>query len=64
MAFSGNVWNQLKNLTADDLIGALEKDGWQRDTGRGAIFAYIKSGSPNKRITFTIIPGKPTAPSS
>ena len=62
MAFSGNVWNQLKNLTADDLIGALERDGWQHDTGRGAILVYIKSGSPNKRITVHYHPRKTYGP--
>ena len=55
MAFSRNVWNQLKNLTADELIAALERDGWQRDTGRGAIFAYIKSGSPNMKKNLIIL---------
>ena len=62
MAFSANVWSQLKNLTADDLIGALERDGWQRDTGRGAIFAYVKSGNPSKRVTVHYHPRKTYGP--
>jgi predicted RNA binding protein YcfA (HicA-like mRNA interferase family) len=62
MAFSGNVWNQLKNLTADDLIAALEKDGWQRDTGRSAIFAYFKRGTTNQRITVHYHPRKTYGP--
>jgi len=62
MAFSQNVWNQLKNLTADDLIAALEKDGWQRDTGRSAIFAYFKRGTTNKRITVHYHPRKTYGP--
>jgi len=28
MAFSGSVWSQLKNKTADDIIAALKKNGW------------------------------------
>ncbi len=31
MKFSRNVWSQLKNKTADDLIAALIKDGWDLD---------------------------------
>lgn len=31
MKFSRNVWGQLKNKSADDLIGALTKDGWDLD---------------------------------
>ena len=62
MAFSGNVWNQLENLTADDLIAALEKDGWQRGTGRSAIFAYCKRGTTHKRITVHYHPRKTYGP--
>jgi predicted RNA binding protein YcfA (HicA-like mRNA interferase family) len=29
MAFSSSVWDQLKNKTADQLISALERDGWE-----------------------------------
>ena len=31
MKFSKNVWAQLKNKTADELISALEKDGFVLD---------------------------------
>ena len=53
MAFSPNVWNQLKNLTADRLIAALEKDGWTRDqASKGAILGFIKAANPGRnRIT-------------
>jgi predicted RNA binding protein YcfA (HicA-like mRNA interferase family) len=41
MAYSANVWNQLKNTTADELIGALVKDGWELEPGCiGAIQVY------------------------
>ena len=31
-----NIWNQLKNKSADDFISALQKDGWNKDTTIGA----------------------------
>jgi len=63
MAFPPNVWNQLKNLTADDLIRALTKDGWEKDpAGRDATIAYIKSGSPNKRVVIHYHPKKTYRP--
>ncbi|MCD6567601.1 MAG: type II toxin-antitoxin system HicA family toxin [Dehalococcoidia bacterium] len=31
MKFSKNVWAQLKNKTADELVSALEKDGFALD---------------------------------
>ena len=36
MKFPPHVWNQLKNKTADDLISALKKDGWDPDEKIGA----------------------------
>jgi|SRR5208283_806620 len=41
MAYPKHIWQQLKNLTADDLIGALEKDGWTADECSGAFIPYI-----------------------
>lgn len=40
MSFPSHIWKQLKNLTADDLIRALEKDGWVRDERKGAEQVY------------------------
>ena len=42
MTFKPNVWDQLRNKTADDLIAALAKDGWLEDTKLGASRAYLK----------------------
>lgn len=42
MAFSKNVWNQLKNITADELISALKRDGYTKDpASRDATISYI-----------------------
>ena len=63
MAFPPHVWNQLKNLTADDLITALEQDGWRRDpASKGATLGYIKSGSPNRRVVIHYHPRKTCGP--
>jgi predicted RNA binding protein YcfA (HicA-like mRNA interferase family) len=41
MAYNQNVWSRLKNLTADDLIAALKKDGWKLEPDcKGAIQVY------------------------
>ncbi|MCS6937529.1 MAG: type II toxin-antitoxin system HicA family toxin [Candidatus Bipolaricaulota bacterium] len=40
MSWPRPIWNQLKNLTADELIHALERDGWRRRRSKGAIFVY------------------------
>jgi len=59
MAFAPNVWNQLKGLTASEIISALERDGWEPDpSSKGAILAYIKKGPPNSRITIHYHPKK------
>jgi predicted RNA binding protein YcfA (HicA-like mRNA interferase family) len=36
------VWSQLKNITADELISALQRDGWVRRGGSGSRRVYIK----------------------
>jgi len=40
MKYPKNVWQQLKSITADELIRALEKDDWVRDTGVGSELVY------------------------
>ena len=36
MSFSKGAWNQLKGITAQQLIKALQKDGWVREETIGA----------------------------
>lgn len=63
MAATSNIWNQLKNTTASELIKALKKDGWTRDpTSKGAILGYIKYGNPTNRITIHYHPKKTYGP--
>lgn len=64
MAFAPNVWSQLRSLTADELISALERDGWTKDpASRDATISYIKNGSPsNKRVVIHYHPRKTYQP--
>lgn len=43
MNYPEHVWKQLKNLTCDELISALEKDGWKKDITIGAEQIYRKN---------------------
>ena len=38
--YSKNVWNQLKAITCDEFISALERDNWLFEGTRGAVHAY------------------------
>ncbi|GAB4108212.1 MAG: hypothetical protein Kow001_04220 [Acidobacteriota bacterium] len=59
MAFSADVWKQLKNLTAVDLIRALERDGWEREGKRGATLGFFKnSPEGNRRVVIHYHPQK------
>jgi predicted RNA binding protein YcfA (HicA-like mRNA interferase family) len=59
MAFPAHIWNQLKNLTAEEIVSALLRDGWEKDaSSKGAILGYIKRGPPNSRITIHYHPKK------
>ena len=37
-----DIWAQLKNITADELIRALENDGWKPRVGSGSRRIYKK----------------------
>jgi len=50
MSWSPNAWAQIKNITRDELIAALERDGWVRDEGRGAVLVYY-SANLKRRVT-------------
>ena len=58
MAFPPNVWNQLKNLTADDLVDALRRDGWELEPKTGATLAFVKGPYPRRRIVIHYHPRK------
>jgi predicted RNA binding protein YcfA (HicA-like mRNA interferase family) len=58
--FPAHIWNQLKNLTADEIIHALEKDGWILDKKRGAERVYRHPDG--RRVVIHYHPGKTYGP--
>ncbi len=64
MAFSPNVWNQLKNVTADDLMSALARDRSVLDNTHGAVLVYVKrdAGGSRARVAIHYHPRKTYGP--
>jgi len=60
MKFQPHIWGQLKNLTADALCVALEKDGWTCDVTRGAKRVYRHYDG--RRVAIHYHPGKTFGP--
>ncbi len=54
MGFSKPIRDQLKNLTAENLINALLKDGWERENKRGAIQRFYHPNRDNDKNRITI----------
>jgi predicted RNA binding protein YcfA (HicA-like mRNA interferase family) len=50
--FSKQTWDQLKNITADELIKSLEKDNWKKDVSSGAELIYRKSDGRSVSIHY------------
>jgi predicted RNA binding protein YcfA (HicA-like mRNA interferase family) len=50
------VWDQLKAKTCEDLIAALQKDGWMFEGTRGAVQGYRHEDG--RRVTIHYQPGK------
>lgn len=50
MSFSHDAWNQLKSITADELIRALKKDNWTQDESKSAVLVF-RSQDGSKRVT-------------
>jgi predicted RNA binding protein YcfA (HicA-like mRNA interferase family) len=63
MAFAQHVWQQLKSTTADEIIAALKRDGYKQDPASAdATIAYIKAGTPNRRVVIHYHPRKTYGP--
>lgn len=41
MSFPGHIWDQIRNISIEELISALEKDGFALEPGNGAIRIYL-----------------------
>jgi predicted RNA binding protein YcfA (HicA-like mRNA interferase family) len=61
MRYPKHVWEQLKNLTADDLISTLKKDGWIADDCSGAFHPFIHPAT-RKRVIVHYHPVKTYGP--
>lgn len=65
-AWPRQIWSQLKNLTAQDLVNALEKQGsgWRRVRVKGNRYVYHNpSRPPDKQdIPIHLHPGKTYGP--
>lgn len=57
MSWDPNVWAQIKNLTCDEIISGLEKDGWVRDARSGAQLLYYHPAT-RARVTIHYHPKK------
>ena len=60
MTFPSHVWKQIRNLSVDELINALEKDGWVRDVTRGAVLVFRHPDG--RRVTVHYHPHKTYGP--
>jgi len=61
MKLPEHVWKQIKSLTADELIRALEKDNWIRDVKVGAEQVY-RSPDGSRRVSVHYHPTKTFGP--
>ncbi|MBK6914050.1 MAG: hypothetical protein IPH11_10515 [Ignavibacteriales bacterium] len=50
-----NEWGQIKNISCDVLISALERDEWTREIANGATLVYLKD---NNRVVVHYHPRK------
>jgi predicted RNA binding protein YcfA (HicA-like mRNA interferase family) len=49
------IWDQIKNISADEIVKALEKDGWMLNRSRGSRLTYLKD---NKIVSIHFHPHK------
>lgn len=54
-AYAPHIWNQLKSITADEIVSALKRDDWVEDGKNGAIHGYRKGST---RVTIHYHPQK------
>ena len=64
MDYPATVWRQLKNITVERLMRALENDGWDKCKPSGARHPYKKEGNKGKaeRIVIHYHPKKTYGP--
>lgn len=48
MSFAPHIWDQLRSISADELIEALERDGFEVEPGPGSIRIYRHPTTKNR----------------
>lgn len=48
MSFPSQIWNQLKNLTASEIMNALSRDGWSCDMNGGSMRIFLSSDGKHR----------------
>ena len=61
MSFPSHTWARLRNLTAAELIAALERDGWECDTHGGSMRIY-RHPVTRRRVSIHFHPKKTFGP--
>lgn len=56
MSYPKQLWAQLKNLTADELVRALDRAGWVCDMKGGSMRIYLSKDG--RRVSVHYHPGK------
>jgi len=56
MSLPSHAWDQIKGISVDDLVRALERDGWVSDVTMGAIRIYRNAAGG--RVSVHYHPGK------
>jgi predicted RNA binding protein YcfA (HicA-like mRNA interferase family) len=56
MSLPSHVWEQLKGISVDELVRALERDGWMCDVTMGSIRIYRNASGG--RVSIHYHPGK------
>jgi predicted RNA binding protein YcfA (HicA-like mRNA interferase family) len=56
MSWPPQIWDQLKSVTADELVSALERDGWECDATVGSQRVYRSNGG--RRVSIHYHPRK------
>ena len=52
MAFATAVWDQIRNITTEELCSALQRDGWAPDCKTGSIVIYtMGDGEKRRRVS-------------
>lgn len=59
--YPSHVWEQLKNITADELTRALLNDGFRSEGRRGGTLSYYNPAN-RRRVTIHYHPGKTFGP--